>query len=275
MASQYLNQFDTKEEMNSAYASGHSDEWVAYCAEDNNIYYNTNLTGNSKYFDDLEYNSENKTLDFYIDDCVKKSIDVSPWWFEKDSYYTREEVNNKLNNLTLPYSSITSTPTTLSGYGITNAVKRITNQINQTYPAIIVDYSPIYSSCVKIGTIERYDGRGNFVIDFTYEENDGHKGLCGTAKLISTWDYDVNYSGLTCHQVYSNIQNLNKVFLVQETNFSYGIYFRIPNHTSMSLLIYGSCCNIDIFSEPIKANESDLTIAYEFTDKLKLDILTY
>lgn len=275
MANQYLNQFDTKEEMNSAYASGHSDEWIAYCAEDNNIYYNTNLTGNSKYFDDLEYNSENKTLDFYIDNCVKKSIDVSPWWFEKDEYYTREEVNNKLNNLTLPYSSITSTPTTLSGYGITNAIRTITNQLNEGSSAFIVNYSPIYSTCVKIGTIERSYGRGDFVIDFTYEQNDYKKGLYGTAKLISTWEIEGNYSGLTCHQVYSNIQNLNKVFLVQENKFRYGIYFRIPNHTSMSLLIYGSDCNIDIFSEPVAATESDLTIAYEFTDKLKLDISTY
>ena len=111
MASQYLNQFDTKEEMNSAYASGHSDEWVAYCAEDNNIYYNTNLTGNSKYFDDLEYNSENKTLDFYIDNRVKKSIDVSPWWFEKNEYYTKEEINTK-------FSAITSAETATISYGV-------------------------------------------------------------------------------------------------------------------------------------------------------------
>ena len=92
----YINEYATLDEMNAAYESDHSGSWVAYCAEDNNLYYQQKTTISSKYFDNLEYNSENKTLDFYIDEKVKKSIDVSPWWFEKDSYYTREEVNNLL-----------------------------------------------------------------------------------------------------------------------------------------------------------------------------------
>ena len=126
----YINEYATLDEMNAAYESDHSGSWVSYCAEDNNLYYQQKTTISSKYFDNLEYNSENKTLDFYIDGKVKKSIDVSPWWFEKESYYTREEVNNKINNLTLPYSSITSTPTTLSGYGITNAIVEAYPKIN-------------------------------------------------------------------------------------------------------------------------------------------------
>ena len=92
----YINEYETLEEMNAAYESDHSGSWVAYCAEDNNLYYQQKTSISSKYFDNLEYNSGNKTLDFYIDGEVKKSIDVSPWWFERDNYYTREETNELL-----------------------------------------------------------------------------------------------------------------------------------------------------------------------------------
>ena len=97
MANSYLNEYNTIAEMNTAYEEGHDESWVAYCAEDNSLYYQQKTKIASKYFDNLEYNSENKTLEFYIDGDLKKSIDVSPWWFEKDSYYTREETNELLN----------------------------------------------------------------------------------------------------------------------------------------------------------------------------------
>ena len=106
----YINEYATLDEMNAAYESDHSGSWVAYCAEDNNLYYQQKTSISSKYFDNLEYNSENKTLDFYIDGEVKKTIDVSPWWFEKDSYYTREESDAKyINNIGTSGNSLTYT----------------------------------------------------------------------------------------------------------------------------------------------------------------------
>ena len=75
MANSYLNEYSTIAEMNAAYEEGHDESWVAYCAEDNSLYYQQKTKIASKYFDNLEYNSENKTLEFYIDGDLKKSIE--------------------------------------------------------------------------------------------------------------------------------------------------------------------------------------------------------
>lgn len=80
MANNYLNEYNTIAEMNTAYKEGYNESWMAYCAEDNSLYYQQKTKMASKYFDDLQYNSENKTLEFYIDGDLKKSIDISPWF---------------------------------------------------------------------------------------------------------------------------------------------------------------------------------------------------
>ena len=270
----YINEYATLDEMNAAYESDHSGSWVAYCAEDNNLYYQQKTTISSKYFDNLEYNSENKTLDFYIDGEVKKSIDVSPWWFEKESYYTREEVNNKINNLTLPYSSITSTPTTLSGYGITNAANTDSNVSYWTTNAIIQSFHSWYK-CAKIGWVKRNNEKGFISFDIISEVNTPSND-CYVAKFMAIWPWDNSHSGMTCYNVCdTTITDLqNRLFLSQEDEIGqqYGIYLRNPYHSTNSILVRNVFCDCELYSDPINITESAITVSYEFANKLKLNM---
>ena len=194
----YINEYATLEEMNAAYESDHSGSWVAYCAEDNNLYYQQKTSISSKYFDNLEYNSENKTLDFYIDGEVKKSIDVSPWWFEKDSYYTREESDAKyINNIGT------------SGNSLTYTIGDNTNNVT-------VPYATIANELVTANTIsyQRVINDDYHISNAAYVDNDTHIMYLGyfQGETDNMWYWTIESIFVYCNffgQQHRNIDMLN------------------------------------------------------------------